>query len=219
MMEELLARVLPFWNQLTGVQKDGMIQFTTLKTYKKNEVVYNPVMKNAGLKIVKKGQIRIAMSASAGGELMLYRLGAEEICILSILNMMKQFEWDIHVEAEQESEILTIPESYYLQISEENEYVRNFNHEILVTRMGEVIEVIGNIALASVEQRLAGLLLRYYQKDRLLTVAVTHEMMAKDIGTAREVVTRILKQFQASGYISLGRGRVTLLDLEGLEKI
>lgn len=206
---------LPFWKDLTEDQMVQLIKNTLVSRYKKGDMVFNPLKRQAGLKLIRSGVVNIFMASQKGG-LLLYRLMGGEVCVLSIFSLLKQFDWDIYMEAEQNAEVLTIQEAYYMQLSEEAPVVRNFNQEILIRRLGEVAHAASHAALAPTEERLARFLIMYQQQNGGNQVAVTHEEIAKSIGTVREVVSRTLKQFEDKGLVRLGRGNVTILDNERL---
>lgn len=215
----ILEQVLPFWEELTGEQQMLLENSARTGHFDRKQTLFNPLKKDSGLKIVCKGQMRVSMLSARGGEILLYQLREKEICVLSILSLMKQFTWNIYVEAEKDSIIMTIPEKEYLWVSEENPAVKAYNQKIIIQRMGEVIEITSRIAMATIEERLADLLLRYQSQEVSEVLLLTHEGIAKDMGTAREVISRTLKQFQNQGLVELGRGKITILDAEGIRKI
>lgn len=215
----MLEQTLPFWKDLTKEQQELFGQCTVMNQYFKGETVFNPLKKNAGLKIVWQGQMRISMLSGKGMEILLYQLKSREVCVLSVLSLMNQFEWNIYAEADQDSVVLSIPAQEYLKVSQENPAVHAYNQETTIQRMGEVIQITSQSAMANTEERLADLLLRYHRQERSMELCLTHESIAKDMGTAREVVSRTLKQFQKQGILETGRGKIILLDLSKLEHI
>lgn len=215
----MLEQTLPFWKDLTKEQQELFCQCSTISRYFKGETVFNPLKKHAGLKIVWQGQMRISMLSGKGMEILLYQLKSKEICVLSVLSLMNQFEWNIYAEADQDSVVLSIPAQEYLKVSQENPAVHAYNQETTIQRMGEVIQITSQSAMANTEERLADLLLRYHRQERSMELCLTHESIAKDMGTAREVVSRTLKQFQKQGILEMGRGKIMLLDLSKLEHI
>lgn len=215
----MLEQTLPFWKDLTKEQQELFCQCSTISQYFKGETVFNPLKKHAGLKIVWQGQMRISMLSGKGMEILLYQLKSKEICVLSVLSLMNQFEWNIYAEADQDSVVLSIPAQEYLKVSQENPAVHAYNQETTIQRMGEVIQITSQSAMANTEERLADLLLRYHRQERSMELCLTHESIAKDMGTAREVVSRTLKQFQKQGILETGRGKIILLDLPKLEHI
>ena len=218
-VEECLRRVFPFWNSLTGKDRELLLESAAISAYPKGAVVFNPLKKESGVRIILEGQMRISIQTDQGGELLLYQFTSGELCLLSVFSLMKKFNWDIYMETMQESKIIVIPEAVYLGVSGRNPEMERFNAQLLFERMAEVVSMTSEYALASTDKRLAGLLLRYREMAGSDVLTATHEAMARDIGTAREVVSRILKQFETDRLVELGRGKVTILDRAGLESI
>lgn len=215
----VLKETLPFWNDLTESQQAGLAECTVARRYAKGETVFNPLKRNAGLKIIWEGQMRISMLSNRGAEILLYQLKNREICVLSVLSLMKRFDWNIYAEADQDSIVYSIPAKEYLKLSEENPAAKAYNQDTIIQRMGEVIQITSQNSMANTEERLADLLLRYQKQDDTSELFLTHEEMAKDMGTAREVISRTLKQFQKQGLVETGRGKIRILDIQGLEKV
>lgn len=218
-MISVLEKALPFWDSLTKEQKELLAEYGIVSVFHKGDVIFNPLRKSAGLKIVYKGQMKISLPFGNEGDIMLYLVKEGEICILSVMSLMKQFEWAIYAQAMDETKIITIPENIYMKISRENPAVMAYNQKILIERMGEIIQITSHAAGASIPERLADLLLRYQKDGTGAELELTHEELAKDMGTAREVISRALRQFQKQGFIQTGRGKITILNTEGLQRI
>lgn len=218
-MKSFLEKALPFWNNLTKEQRELLEEYGIETEFHKGDIIFNPLKKSAGLKIVYKGQMKICLPFGNEGDIMLYLVKEGEVCILSVMSLMKQFEWAIYAQAIDETRIITIPENVYMKISQENPAVMAYNQKILIERMGEIIQITSHAAGASIPERLADLLLRYQKDDPGMELELTHEELAKDMGSAREVISRTLRQFQKQGLIQTGRGKITILDLERLRQI
>lgn len=217
-MRESLIKALPFWKLLTGEEKKIIEQRCVEQSYKKGEVIYSSLKDSHGIKIVTAGQIRVCIPVPKG-ELLLNRFGSGKYCILGVFPCLRELPWDVSVEAEANTDILSIPEKVYNEISEHNSSLMEFNQQIIVGRISEMIHILSQIAVANTEQRLALLLLRMAEETKVCEIKLTHETMAKDICTAREVVSRQLKQFEACGLVRIGRGKVSILNLEGLKAV
>ncbi|MFW5632614.1 MAG: Crp/Fnr family transcriptional regulator, partial [Acetivibrio ethanolgignens] len=153
-----------------------------------------------------------------GNEVTLYRLMGGDMCVLSVVCIMNVNSLDIHMEAETDSEVSMLPAWVYQRLNEDNNAVKDFTQQILTERFQAAMQVVSDLAFNTVGKRLAKGLL---QKMRLLDskeLFITHETMAKDIGSAREVVSRTLKHFENLGIVKLSRGKITILDIEELEK-
>lgn len=218
-MEEYLKSMLPFWKQLTPRQQEDAVRSVLVRCYRKGEFIYNPLKKSGGLRLVISGRIRILVTTAQGRGITLEWLGKGEVCALSILCLMDLMEPDLCAEAEEESQVLVIPEAVYRKLHEDSQAVRDFNHQIVIGSLSRMMGIISHAALATAEERLADLLLRTSDKSGADVLLLTHEGIARDIGTAREVVSRILNQMKQEQIIRQGRGRLEILDREALESV
>lgn len=217
-MKNFLAGTLPFWGALTEEEKERSLSNIETKAFPKGTVLYHVGMGEASFKIVRSGIIRVFISTSDGNEVTLYRLMGGDVCVLSVVCIMNANSLDIHMEAETDSEVSMLPAWVYQRLNEENNAVKDFTQQILTERFQAAMQVVSDLAFNNVGKRLAKGLL---QQMRLLDskeIFITHEALAKDIGSAREVVSRTLKHFENLGIVSLSRGKITILDAEELEK-
>lgn len=217
LMEEYLKTMLPFWEQLTSGQREMAVRSLMVSCFQKGEFIFNPLKKTEGLRLILEGSFRVAIAASRGKELTLERMRRGDICVVSLLALMNLLELDLYAEAEEPSRILVIPGAVYRQLHEENQTVRDFDHRLVIASLGQMVEIVSHVALASADEKTADLLLRSSSQMGTDILALTHEEIARDIGTAREVVSRILKQFQQDGMVRQGRGKIQILDKAALE--
>ena len=129
---------------------------------------------------------------------------------------MRNITFDIHVEAEKNSEIMIMPASVFKQLSDSNPAVKSFEAEIVSARLSDVMWVIEQVVFMSMDKRLAVFLLEQSAIEETDDLAITHEVIARNLGTAREVVSRMLKYFESEGLVSLSRGKITLVSRSGL---
>ena len=218
-MRKQLENILPFWKVLSEKEKQYVIRTMEVYDFKRNDEVYPVKEEAAGLKIIITGRIRIFLSTSEGNEITLYRLGEQAVSIWSILSMLEDRSIEINAKAEKESVICIIPKKVCDELSDKYKEVREFIQYIITKQISEIIKVVRNLAFVKVSKRLASCLIMHSQWNHNATFFITHEELANDIGSAREVVSRTLKQFQTIGFVSLGRGKITIIDMEGLRKI
>lgn len=218
-MREFMERTLPFWNSLTEEERQSIIDNTLEKKFKKNTMVYHAGSQNAGLKIVYSGQVKISVATSNGVSVTLYRMTGGEICILSVICMVHGANMDITMEAEKDSVVYVIPAEIYNRISEENSDVKDFTQKLLTERLAEIMDIVGGLVSLNVRKRVADNLLKRMSIEHSNEIQTTHEVIAGDIGSAREVVSRTLKNFQDIGFVKLSRGKIVVLDEKGLKKV
>lgn len=130
--------------------------------------------------------------------------------------ILYQVTFDTQIVSEEDSRILIVPTTVLAGLKENNIYVRSYIYETLTERFSDVMWTFQQIVFYGIDQRVAAYILNQVEKG---VVRTTHEQMAKEINTAREVVARILKQFAEDDLIETGRGVITIKDRKGLMEI
>ena len=215
-MDSFLATALPFWDALSEEEKDLLVNSIQKRNYSKNSIVYHVGTDCIGLKIVRSGMIRVFVYSSNGSEITLYRLKSKDICILSVLCTLKKLNLDINIEVEEEALVYIIPIDTYKKLLA-NKAVLDFDKISTEQRLTEVVSAFSDVLFFSVEKRLADLLIYYSNLHNSLSFPITHEKLAKDIGTAREVVSRTLKNLQNMNLVEITRGKVKIVDIDKLK--
>ena len=211
--------IYPFWKQLSMGEQKKFVDSTNVKTYKKGEIVHRPDDKCEGMIYVLDGILRIYMLSEDGRELTLYRLEKGEICVLSASCVIDAISFDVFIEAETDAGIYLTAAPALKSLSEENPRLMVFNQGIALDRFSDIMWTLQQVLFFSVDRRIAGFLLREADKSGSSVVKETHEQIATSIGSAREVVSRMLKRFADDGIIKLSRGSLEILDRESLEDI
>ncbi|WP_022719740.1 Crp/Fnr family transcriptional regulator [Rhodopseudomonas sp. B29] len=158
--------------------------------------------------LVISGAVRVYQLDADGNEIVLYRLGPGSICILTTLALLASDTYSAFAVTETAVQAMALPASTFNDLMARSAAFRSFVFGAQAARMADLMTVIQNVAFASIEQRLAARLLTLAGQDR--EVSITHQQLAAEIGSAREVVSRHLKTFERRGWVSLGRGRVEL---------
>jgi CRP/FNR family transcriptional regulator, anaerobic regulatory protein len=158
--------------------------------------------------LVTAGTVRVFQLDAEGNEIVLYRLGPGSICILATLALLASESYSAFAVTETAVEAVGLPATTFHDLMARSAAFRGFVFNAQAARMADLMAVIQNVAFASIEARLAARLLALAADNREL--AITHQQLAAEIGSAREVVSRHLKTFERRGWVSLGRGRVEL---------
>lgn len=214
MQELYLSQNFPFWNKLSQKEKDLLINNSEILKYSKNDLIHDST-ECTGVLLVIKGELRVYILSEEGKEITLYRLNKNEVCILSASCILKNITFSIYVDAVTDVEILKISASTFKEIKTKNIAVEAFTNDIVNKSFSETMWAMEQILFMSFDKRLA----RYLFEQNSDTIKLTHEDIAKDVNSAREVVSRMLKYFQNEGIISLSRGSITILDRDRLKKI
>ncbi len=214
-----LSAYFPFWDKLTDSQKNTLLGSAQKRTAKKGEIIHNGSQDCLGLIVLISGQLRSYILSDEGREITIYRLFERDICLFSASCMMRSIMFDITIEAEKDTEFWLIPPDIYKSLMDESLPISNYTNEIMATRFSEVMWLIEQVMWKSFDKRLADFLIEETSIENSLTLKITHEKIANHLGTAREVVTRMLKYFQTEGMVKLTRGTIEITDIKKLQSI
>ena len=214
-----ISDYFPIWNKLTPPQQQRISESAMYRKVPKGTVIHNGSMDCIGLLLIHSGQLRAYMLSDEGREITLYRLFEMDICLFSASCMMRSIQFEITIEAEKDAEFWVIPPEVYKSIMEESAPVANYTREIMESRFSEVMWLIEQIMWKSFDKRLASFLLTEASLEDSDIIKMTHETIGKHMGSAREVVTRMLRFFQNEGLVRLTRGTVEIIDRKKLSQL
>ncbi len=213
------AEAFPLWNALNEAQQDRLQAAVALKRVAKGTIIHNGSADCTGLLLINAGQLRAFILSEDGREITIYRLFDMDICLFSAACMMRNIQFDITIEAEKDSDIWIVPAEVYMQIMKESAPVANYTNEIMAGRFSEVMWLIEQIMWKRQDARLAAFLVEESRLEQNSVLKITHERIAAHLGTAREVITRMLRYFQSQGMLRLSRGSIELTDVKRLEAL
>ena len=181
------------------------------KNFSEGDVILNENANIKAIPIVTKGSVRVMRSDEDGRELLLYYIKAGESCIMSFLGGLHHDTSKVKAIAEEETEILFIPvDKVSLLIKEYPEWL-DYIFRLYHKRFEELLEVVNAVAFKKMDERLLNLIKKKCELTMSHNLYVTHEQLAKELGTVRVVVSRLLKQMEFEGHVKLGRNKITLL--------
>jgi CRP/FNR family transcriptional regulator, anaerobic regulatory protein len=169
----------------------------------------------SGFPLLIEGSIRVVKQACSGRELMLYRVSPGGSCIISSSCLLGRSDYNARGIAETPLTLLAMPVGEFGQLLVEHTPFRDFVFHLFSERIGELMQLVEEVAFARLDQRLAKLILARHTD----TLAVTHQQLADELGSVREIVSRLLKGFAAQGLVTLGREQLTIIDRDGLQKL
>lgn len=217
--ERLYSQIFPFWENLTDNDREIFCRYSTEVKYKKDENIHGGDGKCTGVIIVKSGSIRTYMLSEEGKEITLFRLYPGEICTLSASCVLESITFDVFVNAEEDSICQILNGAIFSEISKRNMQVKNFALESAVQRFSDVMWVMQQILFMNYDKRLAIFLLDEISKTGSDNIKLTHEQIAKYTGSAREVVSRMLKYFDSEGITEHYRAGIKIIDKNKLRQL
>ena len=209
----------PIWNKLTEAQRQRLSSAAEVRTAKGGTVLHNGSMDCLGLLLIRSGQLRVYTLSSEGREITLYRLFDMDTCLFSASCVMPDIQFDVVIEAEKDSEFFILPSCLFKDLMEESAAIANYANQLISSRFSEVMWLMEQIMWKSFDKRLAKFLLEESSLEGSPCLKLTHERIANHMGTAREVVTRMLRYFQSEGMVNLTRGSIELTDVKKLQQL
>ena len=186
-------------------------QYSLHKSYKAGDVILNEQAHIRAIPIVIKGTLKVIRTEEDGREILLYYIKAGESCIMSFLGGLHNETSKVKAEVEEDAEILFLPvEKVSLFIKDYPEWL-DYIFRLYHKRFEELLDIINAIAFKKVDERMLALLHKKTEITGNKTLNTTHEQLANELGTARVVVSRLLKQLEEMGKVKLGRNKITLM--------
>ena len=207
------------WEKLTPAQQDKIKSASARRMVKKGTILHNGSMDCMGLLLIQSGQLRAYILSEEGRQITIYRLFERDLCLLSASCIMRNIQFDITIEAEKDSEIWVVQPGVYKSLMEESAAIANYTNDIMSSHFSEGMWLIEQVMWKSFDKRLAAFLLEEAALEETASLTITHEKIANHLGTAREVVTRMLRYFQSEGMVHLTRGIVEITDEKRLRKL
>jgi len=190
--------------------KEKILQYGNVKTFSEGETIQNENAYIRAIPIVMNGSIRVMRTDEEGREILLYYIKPGESCIMSFLGGIHEDTSKVRAVAEEETEILFIPVEKVNELIKEFpeflDYIFNLYHK----RFEELLEVVNAVAFKKMDERLLNFIKKKSDLTKSHTLYVTHEQLANELGTARVVVSRLLKQMEEEGLVKLGRNKITI---------
>jgi CRP/FNR family transcriptional regulator, anaerobic regulatory protein len=191
--------------------RERLMEYGFLKTFSEGEIILNEHAYIRAIPIVLSGSIGVMRSEDDGREILLYYIKAGESCIMSFLGGIHQDTSKVKAIAEEPTEILFIPiDKVNLLIKEFPQWL-DYIFRLYHKRFEELLEVVNDVAFKKMDERLLNFLKKKSEITAHKSIHITHEQLANELGTARVVVSRLLKQMEDEGLVQLGRNKIILM--------
>jgi len=214
---EKIIETFPFLKSVIRESKTTPSISSLLTKIPKGKTVFREGDECSGIAFILSGTIRIYKTAENGREITLYRIKTGESCILSISCVFSHKPFVAFADVEEECELLLVPPNLFRHWMSNNEQLTEWVFGLLANRLGSVLLTVEEVAFKRVDGRITDFLL-HAKKTTPGNVLVTHQQLATELGTSREVVSRILKDFEKKGLISIHRGSIQIESIDQLKK-
>ncbi|MBQ7956444.1 MAG: Crp/Fnr family transcriptional regulator [Clostridia bacterium] len=218
MFETIYKEIFPFWEEISEDDKEYICQNSSAVTYRKGTTVHD-ASDCSGVILVKNGCLRLYMMSEDGKDITLCRLHEGDLCVLSASCVFRTITFDVFVDAEEDSVCFNISGPAFASIADRNDHIKIYTLETALSRFSDVMWVMQQILFMSLDKRLAIFLLDEIARTGSDTVSLTHEQIAKYMGSAREVVSRMLKYFSNEKLVEVSRKGVKVIDKKRLRQL
>ena len=214
-----ISDCFPNWDRLEPQVREELEAAAMARTAKKGELIHNGSAGCTGLILVRSGQLRVFAPSEDGREITLFRLLERDVCLFSAACVIHDLQVELCVQAETDAAFWQISPEVYRTLMERSPALLQFTNQLTAGRFSDVVWLMNQVLWKRFDQRLAAFLLEERALSGSDTLRITHEAIGNHLGTAREVVTRMLNYFRDEGLVRLSRGTVAILDPEALERL
>ncbi len=216
--QEILKTLLPFWDGIEESDRSLICENTVSHSFTAGETIHRG-QECSGVIIVRSGCLRVYILSENGKDITLYRLFPGDICMLSASCVLDSITFDVSIDAEENSRCIIIGGSVFDTLSKKYKDIRIFSLETAVSRFSDVMWVMQQILFMSMDKRLAVFLIDEAARNKTDEIMLTHEQIARYIGSAREVVSRTLKYLSSEGLVEVSRKGIRIIDKAGLREL
>ena len=197
--------------------RDRLVQVAQVRSYSKGQEVFGPQNVPDSLFFLFEGTIRVSQTSENGRDIVLYRVDAGESCVLTTACMLAEEAYNAEGVAETDIIAIVLPRLSFDALVAEEPAFRSFVFAAYSRRLIDLLRVVDDVAFGRIDVRLADRLLTLAGGDK--EIAATHAQIASELGTAREVISRVLHDFQKRGFIAQSRGRIAVMDKSALRAL
>ncbi|MBI3544972.1 MAG: Crp/Fnr family transcriptional regulator [Gammaproteobacteria bacterium] len=194
------------------------VQAARIRSIPQGTVIFRPGDPCMSFVLVQAGTVRIYLPSETGREILLYRVDAGEICILTLSNLLGGNSYAAEGVTETDAQLVIIPPHLFEQALTTSHAFRRYIFSMIGRRLGEIMLLLEEITFKRLDLRLAQLLLRAINDNNNQALHKTHQDIAAELGSSREVISRLLKDFERNSLVRLDRGQIQVLSQVNMEQ-
>jgi CRP/FNR family transcriptional regulator, anaerobic regulatory protein len=209
-----LLQQYPMLREMSGTDLEDLLATASVMHLPAGTVVFDENQSCKGFPLLLSGSIRVIKAAPNGRELLLYHVMPGESCILTSSCLLGHSPYHARGIAEQSMEMVLLPASAFQALIGTHEAFRGYVFHLFSDRLTDLMQLVSAVAFQKLDQRLAHLLV-----NKPSPVHATHQALADELGSAREIVSRLLKGYAEQGWVKLGREQIEITDKPALRKL
>jgi len=210
--KELIKNDIPFLEIKDENLREVFLKNGSIANLPKETLVFEEGSTTNNLAVILSGKIRVYKLAESGREITIYRINKGESCILTISSILSNLPYPARAVVEEDITALIIPANVFKELINKDENWRAFTFGLMNTRFTNVITIVEEVAFRRMDERIAEFLIHQLNTGNSLELNITHQEIAYELGTYREVVSRILKDFEKENILKLSRHKISIVD-------
>ncbi|CAM2977913.1 Crp/Fnr family transcriptional regulator [Helicobacter burdigaliensis] len=214
-MLEKMQDLMRLW-EVSEEDKEIYLNCVQVKNFPKGQKIFSNENECRGLVLIEYGALRAYIISPNGKEINLFVLKEGDYCILSASCMLKNISFDVNLEFVETSNVFILPSKAFNEISNKYKKAKQFHLDLLSSRLSNVVDSLSSLAFMSLSDRVMAFLLKSIQDKNKNSLYITHEEIANSLGSAREAISRVLKDLQKQGKISQSRGIIEILETKSV---
>lgn len=211
----MIDKYIKFWNKLTDNEKSMIQTNSSVLKFHKGEIV--DTIKYNGFYIVKSGLLNVFTITNNEKEISLFKLREYDLCLFSSKCLLNKFDYEILIEADKDSEIYFIPNNIFESLMNSSLEINKYVNDLLIMRFSDSIWIIDQIINNKLLNRICAYLWNIYEIENKTIIHITHDKIAKDLNTKREVITRVLNYMSQEEMIKINRGVIEIVDIDKIK--
>lgn len=208
-----LLTAYPAFRGLPSALHEQLAEQTTLVSLGQGTVIFDENQACHGFPLLLSGSVRVIKAAPSGRELLLYTVSPGESCILTTSCLLGDTQYHARGVVAEDVELAILPQPVFKALTDSHEPFRNYIFGLFSDRMTDLMQLVSAVAFQKLDQRLAALLV-----GRPSPIHTTHQALADELGSVREIISRLLRQFSEQGWIRLGREQIEVIDPKALNR-
>lgn len=214
--QELVKKDLSFLSIVNEALLEKFLKNSSIEFFPKDTLIFEEGSQTNNLAVILAGKIRVFKLAESGREITIYRIDRGESCILTISSILSNQAYPARAIIEEDVKAVIVPSEVFKELVNKEENWRNFTFGLMNKRFANVITVVEEVAFRRMDERILEFLIKKYNNSGS-EVNITHQEIAYELGTYREVISRILKDFEKEEVIELSRHKIFIKNIEKLK--
>ncbi len=209
----------PYLSKIDDPVWDQVISDARVMNIPRNTEIYNVSSRCENFVLLLEGSVRVYYPAPDGREITMYRITPGDLCVLSLTSMLNNRNYTVVAKTESDVTAMAITETQFREVMDQSEKFRDYVMTTLSERLCDLICLVQDTVFQNLHVRIACVLDKMFRRTNSVHINTTHQSLAHEIGTTREVISRILKEFEKENYIKISRGTIEITSYDDIHRL